>query len=85
MNESILRLPYRLPYDWQAILAFLSRDVALQRALAEQSQRPTPRELLARAEAWRPWRAYAVLHLWHADAATMAAKPEQEKGDATLA
>ncbi|WP_201297015.1 AlkA N-terminal domain-containing protein [Billgrantia tianxiuensis] len=65
--------------------AFLPRDVALQRALAEQGRRPTPRELLARAEAWRPWRAYAVLHLWHADAATMAAKPEQERGDATLA
>jgi 3-methyladenine DNA glycosylase/8-oxoguanine DNA glycosylase len=23
--------------------------------------------LLARAEAWRPWRAYAAQHLWTAD------------------
>ncbi|MCE8013253.1 DNA-3-methyladenine glycosylase 2 family protein [Halomonas daqingensis] len=54
--------------------AFLPSDVAVQRALAEQGKRPTPRELLARAEAWRPWRAYAVMHLWHADAATTQAK-----------
>ncbi len=65
--------------------AFLPTDVALQRALAEQGRRPTPRELLMRAEAWRPWRAYAVMHLWHADAATTAAIPQQEKVDATLA
>ena len=26
--------------------------------------RPTPAALLARAEAWRPWRAYAAQHLW---------------------
>jgi AraC family transcriptional regulator of adaptative response / DNA-3-methyladenine glycosylase II len=28
--------------------------------------RPSAEELLARAEAWRPWRAYAALHLWAA-------------------
>lgn len=65
--------------------AFLPSDVALQRALAEQERRPTPRELLARAEAWRPWRAYAVMHLWHADAATTVAHPQQERDDAVLA
>jgi AraC family transcriptional regulator of adaptative response / DNA-3-methyladenine glycosylase II len=27
----------------------------------------TPEALLARAEAWRPWRAYAAQHLWAAD------------------
>jgi AraC family transcriptional regulator of adaptative response / DNA-3-methyladenine glycosylase II len=26
--------------------------------------RPTAKQLLAMAEAWRPWRAYAALHLW---------------------
>ncbi|MDI5986613.1 AlkA N-terminal domain-containing protein [Halomonas sp. M4R5S39] len=50
--------------------AFLASDVALQRALVVDGRRPTARGLLARAEAWRPWRAYAVMHLWHADAAT---------------
>jgi TetR/AcrR family transcriptional regulator, transcriptional repressor for nem operon len=28
--------------------------------------RPNAAELLARAEAWRPWRAYAAQHLWAA-------------------
>jgi AraC family transcriptional regulator of adaptative response / DNA-3-methyladenine glycosylase II len=27
---------------------------------------PSPSELLARAERWQPWRAYAALHLWAA-------------------
>jgi AraC family transcriptional regulator of adaptative response / DNA-3-methyladenine glycosylase II len=30
-------------------------------------RRPTAAELLARAERWRPWRAYAASHLWAAD------------------
>ena len=38
--------------------------------------RPTPAQLLARAEAWRPWRAYAAQHLWAGDAA---AQPELKR------
>jgi AraC family transcriptional regulator of adaptative response / DNA-3-methyladenine glycosylase II len=48
--------------------AFLAGDVALQRKFATDGQRPDAEELLAHAERWRPWRAYAVLHLWMADA-----------------
>ena len=48
--------------------AFLAGDVALQRKFAAGGQRPSAAELLAHAERWRPWRAYAVLHLWMADA-----------------
>ena len=44
--------------------AFLAADIGVQRALAVDGKRPTVPELLARAERWRPWRAYAVLHLW---------------------
>ena len=40
--------------------AFPHPDVAALKAIGEQS----PAAALARAEAWRPWRAYAVLHLW---------------------
>jgi AraC family transcriptional regulator of adaptative response / DNA-3-methyladenine glycosylase II len=53
--------------------AFPASDVGLQRALA-RGRRPSERELLARAEAWRPWRAYAALHLWTADAAPVRTK-----------
>ena len=45
--------------------AFPAADVGLMRALARpDGARPTPVELLDRAEHWRPWRAYAALHLW---------------------
>jgi AraC family transcriptional regulator, regulatory protein of adaptative response / DNA-3-methyladenine glycosylase II len=49
--------------------AFLAEDVAVRRALAVEGRRPRPRDLLARAELWRPWRAYAVHHLWAAETA----------------
>lgn len=44
-------------------------DIGLLRALDTGAGRPSPTQLLARAEAWRPWRAYAALHLWASDAA----------------
>lgn len=45
--------------------AFPAADIGLMRALSDASGvRPSPAELLTRAEPWRPWRAYAALHLW---------------------
>jgi AraC family transcriptional regulator of adaptative response / DNA-3-methyladenine glycosylase II len=45
--------------------AFPASDVGLLRALSdEHGQRPSAEQLLARAEPWRPWRAYAAQHLW---------------------
>lgn len=45
--------------------AFPSGDIGLMRALADaQGTRPSARELLEHAERWRPFRAYAALHLW---------------------
>jgi AraC family transcriptional regulator of adaptative response / DNA-3-methyladenine glycosylase II len=40
--------------------AFPASDLGIYRALNVSK----PREALAAAEAWRPWRAYAVMHLW---------------------
>jgi AraC family transcriptional regulator of adaptative response / DNA-3-methyladenine glycosylase II len=40
--------------------AFLPTDVGVLRALDERK----PARALARSEAWRPWRSYAVIHLW---------------------
>jgi AraC family transcriptional regulator of adaptative response / DNA-3-methyladenine glycosylase II len=40
--------------------AFPHPDVALIKAM----EAGKPREALAASEAWRPWRAYAVIHLW---------------------
>jgi AraC family transcriptional regulator of adaptative response / DNA-3-methyladenine glycosylase II len=47
--------------------AFPAADIGLLRAMATaDGTRPSPTELLMRAERWRPWRAYAALHLWAA-------------------
>lgn len=45
--------------------AFPAADIGLLRAMTRPGERrPGAAELLARAEAWRPWRAYAAVHLW---------------------
>ncbi len=51
--------------------AFPAADIGLMRAMDDGAGRPTAAALMARAELWRPWRAYAALHLWTADAARM--------------
>jgi len=48
--------------------AFPTADLGLRRALAGPAGRLSPRALEERAEAWRPWRAYAALHLWQSEA-----------------
>jgi AraC family transcriptional regulator, regulatory protein of adaptative response / DNA-3-methyladenine glycosylase II len=50
--------------------AFPVTDLGLRRALEARGLPADPASLLARAERWRPWRAYAVMHLWAAPAAT---------------
>jgi AraC family transcriptional regulator of adaptative response / DNA-3-methyladenine glycosylase II len=58
--------------------AFPTADIGLLRAMTDASgRRPSPAELLARAERWRPWRAYAALHLWAADAAATQARTDE--------
>ncbi len=45
--------------------AFPAADIGLQRALTgADGIRPSTTALEARSQAWRPWRAYAALHLW---------------------
>lgn len=41
--------------------AFPHTDYAVMKALGETS----PKRVLERAEPWRPWRAYAAMHLWN--------------------
>ncbi len=40
--------------------AFPHTDYGVMKAMREKN----PKRVLATAEAWRPWRAYAVMHLW---------------------
>jgi AraC family transcriptional regulator of adaptative response / DNA-3-methyladenine glycosylase II len=49
--------------------AFPSTDIGLIRSMARiDAKCSTSTSLQARAESWRPWRAYAAQHLWTADA-----------------
>lgn len=55
--------------------AFLPTDLGVVRSMRARGGPADPRAVAARAEAWRPWRAYAVLHLWGAESAG-AAEPD---------
>ena len=44
--------------------AFLSADLIVRRMAAAGGTALTVKELDRRAQAWRPWRGYAVMHLW---------------------
>ena len=46
--------------------AFPSSDLGLLRAMSRAGPSLRPAALAERAEAWRPWRAYAAIHLWTA-------------------
>ncbi len=46
--------------------AFPSADIGLMRALETNGRRPRPTELDQISQSWRPWRAYAAMHLWTA-------------------
>lgn len=41
--------------------AFPHTDLVIKKALGNES----PKKILLRAEKWRPWRAYAAMHLWN--------------------
>jgi len=45
--------------------AFPPRDVAALKAMQQLFGVTTPAAAEAHAQAWRPWRSYAVLRLWN--------------------
>lgn len=56
--------------------AFPAADLILRRAAAGEGPELSTKALQTLAEGWRPWRAYAVMHLWRsASDAVAAAKP----------
>lgn len=81
LRSKLVRLPGIGPWTAHYVTmrlgdpdAFPASDLVLLRALAPESGKGSTvavraRELERRAETWRPWRAYAALHLWRSDAA----------------
>jgi AraC family transcriptional regulator of adaptative response / DNA-3-methyladenine glycosylase II len=45
--------------------AFPPNDVAVLKAMRQLFGTASPRDALARAQTWQPWRSYAVLRLWN--------------------
>ena len=43
---------------------FLAGDLGIRQVAAGLGLPTTPARLTAHAHSWRPWRSYAVLHLW---------------------
>lgn len=71
-RAQLLRLPGLGPWTVEVIAmrglgdpdAFPPTDLGVRLAAEQLGLPPTPAALSRRAEAWRPWRAYAVQHLW---------------------
>ncbi|MFN2377314.1 MAG: AlkA N-terminal domain-containing protein [Candidatus Binatia bacterium] len=57
--------------------AFPETDLGIRRALGKQGTPASVAEVHAAAEAWRPWRSYAVLHLWNG----LDEKPGEQAGE----
>ncbi|HEY8031747.1 MAG TPA: AlkA N-terminal domain-containing protein [Methylocella sp.] len=60
--------------------AFPAGDIGLMRAMADKAKvRLSAATLAARAETWRPWRAYAAIHLWMAEGERLAVAAEAKR------
>jgi len=59
--------------------AFPLADLGLKRAFEQQGVAADLRSIERRAEAWRPWRAYATHHLW----ASLAETPLRQRSPST--
>jgi AraC family transcriptional regulator of adaptative response / DNA-3-methyladenine glycosylase II len=72
VRAALLALPGIGPWtaDYIALRAlgdpdvFLPTDLGVRQALTRLGFDPDPRVAHGRAEAWRPWRSYALMHLW---------------------
>jgi AraC family transcriptional regulator of adaptative response / DNA-3-methyladenine glycosylase II len=72
VRDALLALPGIGPWtaDYIALRAlgdpdvFLATDLGVRQALERMGFDPDPRRAHDRAEAWRPWRSYALMHVW---------------------
>ncbi len=47
--------------------AFPAGDLGVRLGFEALGLSSTPAAIVERAERWRPWRAYAVMHLWNSE------------------
>ena len=73
VREAILAVPGLGPWTASYIAmralgdpdVFLPTDVGVRRAAVQLGLDPSPAEIEKVAAAWRPWRSYALMHLWN--------------------
>jgi AraC family transcriptional regulator of adaptative response / DNA-3-methyladenine glycosylase II len=63
--------------------AFIASDLGVRRGIARLGEPDDVRAIVARAERWRPWRAYAVAHLWRVPHATDTVRPPRVRPQRT--
>ena len=63
-HRPVDRALHRVAGAWASRCVSRRRPGAAEGGAASTASRMSAKALGARAEAWRPWRAYAVIHLW---------------------
>ena len=63
--------------------AFPAADLILRREAAADTTPLSTKALTERADAWRPWRAYAVIHLWRGASEKTLPPPRKRKPEAS--
>lgn len=87
LRQSLVRLPGIGPWTAEYVAmralrdpdAFMPTDLGIRRGAAALGLPDEPRALVAAGERWRPWRSYAMAHLW---ALPAAAEPTRTKAAA---
>jgi AraC family transcriptional regulator of adaptative response / DNA-3-methyladenine glycosylase II len=89
-RHQLARLPGLGPWTIETIAmralgdpdAFIPSDLGVRAAADRLGLPATPAALTARAAAWRPWRAYAVQHLWAAGDHDINHLPDEDRSPA---
>jgi AraC family transcriptional regulator of adaptative response / DNA-3-methyladenine glycosylase II len=89
MRRSLVGLPGIGPWTAEYVAmralrdpdAFMPTDLGIRRAAVALDLPDDPARLLALSEAWRPWRSYAMAHLWSLPAAAtpLPTRPGKER------
>jgi AraC family transcriptional regulator of adaptative response / DNA-3-methyladenine glycosylase II len=88
LREALVRLPGIGPWTAEYVAmralrdpdAFMATDLGIRRAAASLGLPDGPAALDRLASRWRPWRSYAMAHLWSLPTARSPRTPDQMKG-----
>jgi AraC family transcriptional regulator of adaptative response / DNA-3-methyladenine glycosylase II len=90
LRRSLVRLPGVGPWTAEYVAmralrdpdAFMPTDLGIRRAARAVGLPDDPAHLVAATESWRPWRSYAMVHLWSLPAPPADIPTRQAKGRA---